>query len=125
LNRLQQAHNELAETLGATDAAADVPQSAGPNEGANDRVDARLAVEPTFLHFRLDLGRAQVVQERLIALLTDLEREPPDPDGQVYGVCVAMFVAPPYLQVSDPPSGTAEEGEARHAAPQRAQEEDS
>ena len=55
-----------------------------------------------FPHVRLAPARAQLYYERLQALVEDLLREPPDPDGQVYGIFVAMFKAPPYMQSIDP-----------------------
>ena len=107
LNRLRQAHDELAEAL-AADALA--------GEGA----DKRLAVEPTFLHFRLAPERASAFRERFFALLEDLEHGAPDPGGLVYSVCLAMFVAPSYLQVDKRPAA---EGEAGNAARLGAEEE--
>jgi len=61
-----------------------------------------------FPHIRLAPERARVYQERLEALVNDLITEPPDPDGQVYGLSVLFFLASSTLQVSDsaalPPS---------------------
>lgn len=51
-----------------------------------------------FPHVRLSPARARVYAERLESILDDLLHEPPDPNGQVYGLCYAMFVAPAYLQ---------------------------
>lgn len=56
------------------------------------------AVNTAFPHARLSAERAQVYADRLEGLLDDLLHEQPDPDGQVYGLCFALFVAPAYLQ---------------------------
>lgn len=61
-----------------------------------------------FPHARLSPERARYYAGRLNALLDELMEEPLDEDGLVYGVCVAMFVAPEYLQVA-PPAPTNEE----------------
>lgn len=49
-------------------------------------------------HMRLSPERARVYQERLEELLNDFLKETPDPDGQVYTFCLALFKAPSYLQ---------------------------
>ncbi len=51
-----------------------------------------------FPHVRLSPERAQVYSERLEALIEDVLHETPDPDGEVYGILVAMFKAPAYMQ---------------------------
>ncbi len=51
-----------------------------------------------FPHVRLSLERAQFYQDRLQALVDDVLNETPDPNGEVYGVFVAMFKAPTYMQ---------------------------
>jgi DNA-binding transcriptional ArsR family regulator len=51
-----------------------------------------------FPHIRLSPERAQVYSERLQALIEDVLHETPDPDGEVYGILVAMFKAPAYMQ---------------------------
>ena len=60
--------------------------------------DAPLGI--SFPHMRLSPERAEVYQERLTKLLDDFLREEPDPNGQVYGMCFALFKAPPYLQAA-------------------------
>jgi DNA-binding transcriptional ArsR family regulator len=60
-----------------------------------------------FPHARLSPARARVYAERLEAMLDDLLYEPPDPNGQVYGLCYAMFVAPAYLQGDGKPPAPA------------------
>ena len=50
---------------------------------------------------RLSPERAKHYQERLEAIVDDILHEMPDPDGKVYGIFAAMFVAPPYLQASE------------------------
>ncbi len=51
-----------------------------------------------FPHIRLSPERAQVYSERLQALIEDVLHETPDPDGEVYGILVAMFKSPAYMQ---------------------------
>jgi hypothetical protein len=51
-----------------------------------------------FPHIRVSAARAQEFAQRLEALLNELLREPHDPAGEVYGVCLALFLAPNYLQ---------------------------
>jgi DNA-binding transcriptional ArsR family regulator len=51
-----------------------------------------------FPHIRLSPERAQVYSERLQALIEDVLHETPDPNGEVYGILVAMFKAPAYMQ---------------------------
>ncbi len=51
-----------------------------------------------FPHIRLSPERAQAYSERLQALIEDVLHETPDPDGEVYGIFVAMFKAPAYMQ---------------------------
>lgn len=58
-------------------------------------------VESGFPHIRVSPERARAYQERLRELVDDLVREPLDPNGHVYGIFTAMFLAPPYLQDAD------------------------
>ncbi len=51
-----------------------------------------------FPHIRLSPERAKLYSERLQALVDDILSETPDPTGKVYGILVAMFMAPPYMQ---------------------------
>ncbi len=51
-----------------------------------------------FPHIRLSPERAQVYSERLEALIEDVLHETPDPDGEVYGIFVAIFKSPAYMQ---------------------------
>jgi DNA-binding transcriptional ArsR family regulator len=52
----------------------------------------------SFAHIRLSPERARYYAERLDALVDDVLHERPDPDGNVYGIFVAMFMSPPYMQ---------------------------
>jgi DNA-binding transcriptional ArsR family regulator len=100
LDWLAEAHSELAESLGTTG------ESAYLSGG--------------FPHIRLTSERARVYRERLEALMNDLIEEPPEPAGQVYGLSIALFLAPPTLQapgiapraMASPPP---EEGSDQHA----------
>jgi DNA-binding transcriptional ArsR family regulator len=51
-----------------------------------------------FPHIRLSPERAKFYSERLQALVDDVLSETPDPNGKVYGILVAMFMAPAYMQ---------------------------
>jgi len=51
-----------------------------------------------FPHIRLSPERARYYYERLQALVDDILNERPDPNGKVYGILVAMFMGPAYLQ---------------------------
>lgn len=51
-----------------------------------------------FAHIRLSPDRARYYSERLHALIDDVLHEAPDPDGSVFGIFVAMFMSPPYMQ---------------------------
>ncbi len=51
-----------------------------------------------FPHIRLSPERARYYSERLQALVDDVLNETPDPDGKVYGIFVAMFMSPTYMQ---------------------------
>lgn len=53
-----------------------------------------------FPHIHVSPERARAYYERLKALTEDLLHETPDPNGQVYGVLIAMFKAPAYMQGS-------------------------
>jgi hypothetical protein len=52
----------------------------------------------SFPRARLSRERFQVYLERLMALVDDFTSEPADPNGQVYSLFVALFLAPSYLQ---------------------------
>jgi DNA-binding transcriptional ArsR family regulator len=51
-----------------------------------------------FPHIRLSSERARYYSERLQALVDDILSESADPDGEVYGILVSMFMAPAYMQ---------------------------
>jgi DNA-binding transcriptional ArsR family regulator len=76
---LAQAHEELAEVVG---------------QGENDPYRTE-----SFPHVRLSPERAQLYRERLLAIVSDLLEEVPDPAGHVYGFLISMFKSPSYLQV--------------------------
>ena len=96
LELLMDARNELAEALGTIGDAA--------------------VLESGFLHTRLSPERAQFYLQQLSTLMEALINEPPDPDGQVYGLSAAFFLAPPSLQVS-----TSDEAAPSAASPSDAQ----
>jgi DNA-binding transcriptional ArsR family regulator len=54
-----------------------------------------------FPHIRLSPERARYYSEHLQALIDDVLKEKPDPDGKVYGIFVGMFMSPPYMQSPD------------------------
>ncbi len=83
LDLMTRARDEMAETIAA---------------GAEDPYR-----EVSFAHVRLSPERVKEYQARLVALVEDLVREPPDGDGAVYGITLALFEAPPYLQRPESP----------------------
>jgi hypothetical protein len=97
--RLQRARDELAESLAARGEEAYVGY-----EGA-----------PEFFHVRLDLARARSYRDRLSALTSALLHEAPDPEGAVFAVSVAFFIAPPSLQVTTESAETADAARAPSA----------
>jgi|SRR5437660_4969464 len=52
-------------------------------------------------HMRLSPEQAKIYKERISALIDDFLREPPAPDGQVYGLYTVLFKAPSYLQTNE------------------------
>ncbi len=78
LNMLTRARDEMAEVL------------TGGEEAAIECTSFPLA--------RLSTERMRVYRERLMALVDDFAREPPNPEGQVYRLCTALFQGPSYLQ---------------------------
>ena len=78
LDLLTQARDELAEALAT---------------GAHEQ-----AQNISFPHVRLSTERAQHYKERLLEMVRDLLNEQPDPAGEVYGVCLAFFKSPAYMQ---------------------------
>jgi DNA-binding transcriptional ArsR family regulator len=54
--------------------------------------------QTSFPHIRVAPERAREYRDRLNALFDELVAEPIDPNGRVYGVSLAIFLAPPYLQ---------------------------
>jgi predicted ArsR family transcriptional regulator len=90
--------NELAETMA----------EAGP-QGAEQRV-----LKTAFPRARMSEERAKVFMERLEAIVEDLVAEPYDAAGQVYGMGVALFRSPDYIQghmQSTPAADADEEGD--------------
>jgi DNA-binding transcriptional ArsR family regulator len=81
--RLHRAHDELVESLAALGV-----EALFGHEG-----------HPEFFHVRLSPERAGVYRDRLSALTSDLLVEAADPEGIVFAVSIAFFVAPPSLQV--------------------------
>lgn len=101
LTLLMDARNELAEALGS--------------------IGDQAMLDGGFPHARLSAERAQVYQQRLAALMDDLINEPPDPNGQVYGLSAAFFLAPPSLQVASPDDSAASVSTANDAPDQRSE----
>ena len=59
-----------------------------------------------FPHTRLSRERAEEFGKRLFDLVYEFATEPPDPNGQVYGLCTAFFLSPSYLQHDSSSSST-------------------
>jgi len=96
VDMLQQAHDELVESVAAFGKDAEM-------KGGYPRV--RLAPE-----------QVQRYMQRLEALIEDFLAEKPDPAGRVYGLVGSLFVAPPFLQglvAQDAQSEAAGNGEER------------
>lgn len=76
------------------------------NKAHDERIEAEATIQDdplrcdSFPHVRLSPERASYYAERLRALVDDVLNETPDPDGKVYGIFVAMFMSPPYMQSS-------------------------
>jgi DNA-binding transcriptional ArsR family regulator len=79
LVRINQARNELAES-----------NAHSPNNAV---------YHEEFFHLRLSSTRAQEYARRLQELTDSFLRAEPDPDGQIYDLYTALFLAPPALQV--------------------------
>jgi len=89
------AANELAETLAES----------SPQE-AEQRV-----LKTAFPRARMSEERAKMYAERLEAIVEDLIAEPHDPAGEVYGLGVAFFRSPDYMQGHMQRTSPADEGE--------------
>jgi len=63
---------------------------------ANKEADAYQC--SAFPHIRLSPERAIYYSERINTLIDDILQETPDPNGEVYGILISMFMAPAYLQ---------------------------
>ncbi|HLX56621.1 MAG TPA: winged helix-turn-helix domain-containing protein [Ktedonobacteraceae bacterium] len=74
------------------------------NKAHDEMVEAQATINDDpycsdgFPHIRLSPERARYYSERLQALVDEVLDETPDPDGKVYGIFVAMFMSPPYMQ---------------------------
>lgn len=79
LDILRTAHSELADTLAS---GAKLPRHTA-----------------SFPHARLSAERAAAYHARLERLIDEFMAEPPDPQGQIYGMVSALFLAPPYVQI--------------------------
>lgn len=90
LKFLTDAHNELAEALMAEE------KSSGENILLDD--PENVSCSTGFPHARLSRERAAEFQKRLWDLTYEFATAAPDPDGQVYALSTAFFLAPPYLQ---------------------------
>jgi DNA-binding transcriptional ArsR family regulator len=104
--RLQRARDELVESLTALGAEAYFGYEGNPE----------------FFHVRLSPERARVYRDRLSALTTDLLHETPDPEGTVFAVSVAFFIAPSSMQVAA--ESEAEEGAASQESKRAREQED-
>ncbi len=85
LDRLAQVQQEVKETF------ADAPEA-----------DRMLALSSP--HARISAERAKEFSRRLHELVDEFATEPPATEGQVYGLGIAFYVAPDYMQVDAPPA---------------------
>ena len=53
-----------------------------------------------FPHARISRERLEDFNKRLSDLIYEFATEPSDPNGEVYGLCTAFFLAPPSLQIA-------------------------
>jgi DNA-binding transcriptional ArsR family regulator len=88
---LSEAREQLAESLLA---------------GGGEDVDV---CKTAFPHARLSRERAEDFGRRLSELIYEFATATADPDGQVYRLCTAFFLAPPYLQSSSTSTARTEE----------------
>ncbi|HKS70619.1 MAG TPA: helix-turn-helix domain-containing protein [Ktedonobacterales bacterium] len=56
------------------------------------------SLETAFPHLRMSEARLEAFHARLEALVDEFIAGPPDDEGQVYGLAVALFIAPGYMQ---------------------------
>lgn len=56
------------------------------------------SLETAFPHLRMSEQRLEEFHARLEALVDEFIAGPPDEEGQVYGLAVALFIAPGYMQ---------------------------
>ena len=92
-NMLAAGQNELAETLAA---------------------QGDCAVLATGLpHARLSASQVAAFSQRLNALIDEFISAPTAPDGQVYGLAVALYLAPPGLQADFRPESGSDRSESR------------
>jgi predicted ArsR family transcriptional regulator len=90
------AANELTETLAESKTESKVESRTEMEASANEREGRGL--HTSFPHGRMSPERAMEYAERLSAIVEDLIAEPYDPDGEVYGMIVALFRSPDYMQ---------------------------
>ncbi len=98
------AANELAETIAEAGAATAPETTSNAGQRCGDNHDLHMS----FPHARMSPERAKVFKERLSAIVEDLIHEPNDPNGTVYGMCVALFRSPRYMQ-SGPPTDASDQ----------------
>jgi DNA-binding transcriptional ArsR family regulator len=90
LKFLTDAREELADALTAE-------EKEQAERGPSDEED-EMPGSTGFPHARLSRQRAIEFDNRLRALVEEFATAEPDPDGQVYALATAFFLAPPYLQ---------------------------
>lgn len=71
------------------------------------------SLETAFPHLRMSERRLEEFHTRLEALVDEFIAGPPDDEGQVYGLAVALFVAPGYMQREGQPRPVALSARAR------------
>lgn len=89
LKFLTDAREELADALMAEDAKSALQLISDDDEAA---------CATGFPHACLSHARAMEFRKRLTDLLEEFATAEPDPDGQIYALSTAFFLAPPYLQ---------------------------
>jgi len=81
LQLITEVRDQIAESVDVPD-----PTSATPSVGVR--------------YLRLSQAQALAVKTRIHALLDEVSQPASDPQGTVYGVCAALYIAPAYLQAA-------------------------
>ncbi len=94
LDMLTSAREELAKTF----------EAEGDKEGTScDLPFPQARYKTAFPHARMSPEHAEAYSKRIFDIIGEFSNEANDPNGQVYGLSIVMFIAPPYLQSTSTP----------------------